>query len=276
MTIKELLIESSKKLKKFEFENPMLSARILLSSLLDKPKEYFVTHGDENINENIQIEFKQNIEKLISGIPIQYITNKQEFMGLNFFVDKNVLIPRQDTEILVQEVIDICKNINKEKIKILDLCTGSGAIAVSIAKYVHNAEVYASDISPQALKVANINSKNNDVFIKFIESNLFKKINERFDIIVSNPPYIKTNVIPMLDENVQNEPKLALDGGIDGLHFYRKIIEQCNKYLNENGIVCLEIGYDQKEDVIKIASNYFKQIYSKKDLAGNDRIVVAK
>lgn len=197
-------------------------------------------------------------------------------MKLNFTVNKNVLIPRQDTEILVQEAIDLCK---KNKCKtIFDLCTGSGAIAISISKAISNAEVYAGDISKDALEVAKYNNKNLNANVHFIETDMFKNINQKFDIIVSNPPYIKTDVINMLDKEVQKEPIIALDGGEDGLFFYKEIINNAYKYLKEDGYLCLEIGYDQREEVIDLIkkTNSYKDIYSKKDLAGLDRIIVCK
>ena len=203
----------------------------------------------------------------------------QEFMKMNFLVNDKVLIPRPDTEVLVEEVIKLSKKFAKPKI--LDLCTGSGAIAVSLAKYVNSAEIYASDISKEALDVAKINAKKNEVEnkITFIESDLFMQIpKNKFDIIVSNPPYIRKDVIEDLDEEVKKEPIIALDGGTDGLDFYRKIAKDAYDYLKYNSYLCFEIGYDQKIDVIEILENEKKytNIYSKKDLYENDRIIIAK
>ena len=173
------------------------------------------------------------------------------------------------------------KNFERGKCKkILDLCTGSGAIGVSLAKYIKKSEITASDISEKALKIARKNVENNDVEnqMNFIKSDLFEKICDKYDIIVSNPPYIKTDVIETLDKEVQKEPHIALDGGKDGLKFYKKIIKQSYEYLKYDGFLCLEIGYDQKDEIINLIENEGKytQIYSKKDLYGNDRIVVAK
>ena len=200
-------------------------------------------------------------------------------MKLNFYVDKDVLIPRADTEILVEEVIKLAKKVGAKKI--LDLCTGSGAIAVSLAKYINKSEITATDISNEALRIAKLNAKNNNVEdrITFISSDLFQNVpEEKYDIIVSNPPYIKTKDIKTLNKDVQKEPKLALDGGIDGLDFYRKITKKADEYLKFGGFLCFEIGFDQKEDVIKLIEEQgkFKSTYSKKDLCDNDRIVITK
>ena len=200
-------------------------------------------------------------------------------MKLNFFVDKNVLIPRQDTEILVEEVIKIAQKNNSKKI--LDLCTGSGAIAVSLAKYLPQSEITAIDISNEAIQIAKKNAITNNVEnqITFINSDMFTNLNEeKFDIIVSNPPYIKTDVINNLDNQVKNEPYIALDGGKDGLDFYKKIINESYAYLKCNGYLCLEIGFDQKIDVIELIENttQFKETYSKKDLYDNDRIIITQ
>ena len=212
------------------------------------------------------------------GIPIQYITNIQEFMKLDFYVDENVLIPQPDTEILVEEVIKYYKDTT---CKVLDLCTGSGAIGISIAKYIEDSNVMATDISNKALQIAKLNAEKNLVHKKmeFVESDLFENIvQNKFNVIVSNPPYIRTSEINKLDMQVQNEPHIALDGGNDGLFFYRIIAKNAYKFLEESGRLFLEIGYDQKDDVIQLlqSTNMYKNIYSKKDLGGNDRIIVAE
>ena len=210
---------------------------------------------------------------------MQHITHSQEFMKMDFFVDENVLIPRPDTEILVEETIKISKK--RTNPKILDLCTGSGAIAISIAKNVKDADIYAVDISEKALNIAKTNAKRLEVFdrIKFLKSDLFQNIEKtKFDIIVTNPPYIKKEDITYLSKEVQKEPLLALDGGVDGLDFYKKILNQSIDYLKFGSYICMEIGYDQKQDVLKIIQDIDKYVdtYSKKDLCGNDRIIVTK
>ena len=231
----------------------------------------------EALTKGMIILKSNNIEKIANGVPLQHITHTQEFMKMDFFVNENVLIPRPDTEILVEEVINLAKKIDNPKI--LDLCTGSGAIAISIAKNVPSAEVLAIDISEKALEVAKKNSQKLQAKVKFEKSNLFSNIGKmKFDIIVSNPPYIKKTDIKLLSNEVQKEPEIALDGGYDGLDFYRKISNQAIDYLKFGSYLCFEIGYDQKEDVTEIIKNtkHFNNTYCKKDLFGNDRVIVTK
>lgn len=279
MTIKEALDKGTIMLKGENLDSPKLKARLLLQDILEKPRQYLLVHDLEPISKNVQEKYFENVQKVKSGTPIEHITHIKEFMKLNFYVDENVLIPRQDTEVLVEEVINIAKKTNSKKI--LDLCTGSGAIAVSLAKYISEAEITAIDISSKALMVAKKNAKINEVEdkITFIKSDLFNQIkNQKFDIIVSNPPYIKKEDIKKLDKEVQKEPIIALDGGIDGLDFYKIIAKNSYFYLKYGGYLALEIGYDEKESVIDIIEkeNQYINTYSKKDLYGNDRIVVAK
>ena len=287
MSIKQELINAIKILKENNIEEPSLKARMILANILKQSKEYLLIHEEEELSLNDIKRYEEEIKKLASNVPIQYIINKQEFMGLNFYVDENVLIPQPDTEILVEEVINMCRNINcsepEKTIKVLDLCTGSGSIGVSIAKNIKKCEITLSDISYDALEIAQKNSaevtgdtQNNK--IKIIQSDLFEKIEEKFDIIVSNPPYIETKTIQTLDKEVQMEPIIALDGGEDGLDLYRRIIKEAYKYLYNNGILALEIGYNQKDRVINLLkeSNMYKEIYSKKDLSNIDRIIVCR
>ena len=236
-------------------EEPNRLSKIILKSLLKVDDIFLLINSEEYVAEDIQKQFKYNIELLNLGKPIQYIMHNQEFMKMNFYVDENVLIPQPDTEILVEEVINICSGLS---------C----------------AKVTMSDISENAVEIANKNAIKNEVKDRcsFINSDMFENINEKYDIIVSNPPYIKTEVINTLSKEVQNEPSLALDGGEDGLHFYRIIADNAWKYLNENGILALEIGYDQKDDVFNLVKDTgkYSDIYSKKDLSNNDRIIVGK
>ena len=279
MIISEAIKKGMIELKNGNVEEPKLKARLLMQCVLNKSRQYVIVNDMEQLDKAKEKQYLEEIKILKKGVPIEHITHQKEFMKLSFFVDKNVLIPRQDTEILVEEVIKIAKKINARKV--LDLCTGSGAIAVSLAKYLPQAEITAIDISNDALKIAKKNAISNNVQnqITFISSDMFTNLGEeKFDIIVSNPPYIKTNVIKNLDIQVQNEPYIALDGGKDGLDFYKKIINESYQYLKYSGYLCLEIGFDQKIDIIELIENTerFTGTYSKKDLFDNDRIIVAR
>ena len=279
MQIKEAMRKGMIKLKTNDVKEPNLKARLLMQYILNRPREYILVHDDKQLTLRQNVDYFKLIKKLIEGVPLQHITHQQEFMKLMFYVDENVLIPRPDTEVLVEEVIKLAKSINAKKI--LDLCTGSGAIAVSLAKYIEGSQITATDISRKALSIAKLNATNNNVEdrITFVSSDLFQNISEeKYDIIVSNPPYIKRKVIKTLDEEVKREPIIALDGGNDGLDFYKKIIGNAYQYLKYKGYLCLEIGYDQKDEVIDLINKEEKYIdtYSKKDLFDNDRIVITK
>lgn len=279
MTIRETMRKGMIMLKNNNITEPNLKARLIMQYVLNKPREYLLVYDKELVMLRQEVNYFKAIKKLCQGIPLQHITHRQEFMKMTFYVDENVLIPRPDTEVLVEEVIKIAKKTNAKKI--LDLCTGSGAIAISLAKYIEGINVTAVDISPRALNVAKINSRNNNVDekITFVESNLFKNLKkEKYDIIVSNPPYIKKEIIKKLDKEVQREPIIALDGGNDGLDFYRKIISSADEYLKFQGYLCLEIGYDQKEEVEEIVKKQGKYIdtYCKKDLCDNDRVIITR
>ena len=277
MTIKQAITKGMIMLKSNSVESPKLKARLLLQYVLDKPRQYIIVYDNKEIDKQQQWQYFVNIEKLTKGIPLQHITHRQEFMKMDFFVDENVLIPRSDTEILVEEVIKIAQKYNSPRI--LDLCTGSGAIAISLKKFVPNADITAVDISEKALEIAQKNAEKLEAKINFVKSNLFDKLdNKKFDIIVSNPPYIRKDEIKKLSEEVQKEPKIALDGGEDGLDFYRIIAEQAINYLKTGSFLCFEIGYNQKNDVIKIIEDEqnYKNTYCKKDLYGNDRIIITQ
>ena len=277
MTIKQAITKGMIMLKSNNVESPKLKARLLLQYVLDKPRQYIIVYDNKEIDKQQQWQYFVNIEKLTKGVPLQHITHRQEFMKMDFFVDENVLIPRPDTEILVEEVIKIAQKYNSPRI--LDLCTGSGAIAISLKKFVPNADITAVDISEKALEIAQKNAKKLETKINFLKSNLFDKLdNKKFDIIVSNPPYIRKDEIKKLSEEVQKEPKIALDGGEDGLDFYRIITEQAINYLKTGSFLCFEIGYNQKNDVIKIIEDKqnYKNTYCKKDLYGNDRIIITQ
>ncbi len=273
MTIKEAIKYGSDLLKENKIEDYSIKVKILISFITGIKKDILINYEDVEILDNKLEIYIYNLNKIIEGVPIQYITKKQEFMGLDFFVDENVLIPQPDTEILVEEVLKISKLYNK-KINILDLCTGSGAIAVSLAKYIKDVNIIATDISENAIEIAEKNAiKNNaENKIKFVVSDMFKNIENKFDIIVSNPPYIETKEIEKLSKEVKNEPIIALDGGNDGIKYYKIIADNYNKFLNIGGYLLLEIGYNQGESVSKL----FKNSEIKKDLSGNNRVILVK
>ncbi|MGO1042425.1 peptide chain release factor N(5)-glutamine methyltransferase [Clostridioides difficile] len=279
MTIKDIIIKYSEEFKDIS-DTPRLDTELLLQKALgDVDRLYIHLNLNKELTEEQKIKFIGFAEERINGRPIAYIVEKREFMGLDFFVKEGVLIPRPDTETLVEEIIEICKD--RKNVSILDIGTGSGAITVSLAKYIENSKVMSFDISEIALEIGKKNAIINEVDkkIEYIKSDLFTVLNDsdiKFDIIVSNPPYIKKRDIETLHIQVKDyEPYNALEGGEDGLDFYRKITEQGKKYLNECGILAYEVGHNQAEDVINIMkSNGYKQIYTKKDIQGIDRVVI--
>ena len=284
MNIEQALNFGKQELNKNEIEDSLLKVRILLTDILKQSKEYLVINNTKELSLQEEKEFKEKIEKLKSGYPIQYITNKQFFRNCEFYVDENVLIPQPDTEILVEEAIKILKekNFQKNKINILDLCTGSGAIIVSLGKELEKISekynFYGTDISEKAIEIAQKNANSNNVNVKFYLGDLFESINvnEKFDLIVSNPPYIETDVIKTLSLEVQKEPIIALDGGITGLDFYKRIAKESKKVLTTKGYLIVEIGYNQMEAVCSILKNEnFKIVSRVKDYANNDRVIVA-
>ncbi len=270
MIVKEILVNAKQRLRENGIDER--EARLLLAYALNVKSEELVKY--EEIDEPSYEIFKDALEKRCNHIPFQYIVGHQEFMKLDFKVNENVLIPRSDTEILVEEAIKLYKD---KEVHILDMCTGSGCIAISLAKYLDGAIVTGVDISKEALSIAKENALLNQVKVDFIESNLFESINDKFDVIVSNPPYIKKDVIANVDKEVkEHEPILALDGGEDGLAFYKKIIEEAKNHLKENGYLLFEIGFDQANDVKEILENNdYRKIRIIKDYSGNDRVVVA-
>ena len=278
MKIKELIEYGKNTLNKNEVQDSSIISRILAEYILNFNRQEIIANLDKEVKEEQRVRYYLALIEIIQGMPIQYITNKQEFMKLDFYVDENVLIPQPDTEILVEKAIEEAKKI--ENVEILDMCTGSGCIGISIAKNIENAKVTLVDISKYAIEIAKKNALRNKVEsqLTFIQSNMFEKVEKNFDIIVSNPPYIKTDVIPKLDKQVQNDPHIALDGGKDGLKFYKIIIEEAQKYLKENGKLILEIGYDQKEELENLIkqSGQYKKIEVIKDLSQNDRVIIVK
>ena len=284
MNIEQALNFGKQELNKNEIEDSLLKVRILLTDILKQSKEYLVINNTKELSSQEEKEFKEKIEKLKLGYPIQYITNKQFFRNCEFYVDKNVLIPQPDSEILVEEAIKILKEktFQKNKINILDLCTGSGAIIVSLGKELEKISekynFYGTDISEKAIEIAQKNANSNNVNVKFYLGDLFESINvnEKFDLIVSNPPYIETDVIKTLSLEVQKEPIIALDGGITGLDFYKRVAKESKNFLTTKGYLILEIGYNQMEAVCSILKNEnFKIVSRVKDYANNDRVIVA-
>ena len=254
-------------------------SKLLLMSILNVNETYLIINDENDVPIEKEQEFIKAVEKINIGYPVQYITNSQQFYGLDFYVDENVLIPQPDTEVLVENVIKIA-NRNENIKSILDICTGSGAVGISLAKFIKNVQVDLTDISTDALAIANKNAIANCVSKKcsFIKSDMFDNLNKKYDIIVSNPPYIETDVIKQLPKEVQNEPLIALDGGKDGLYFYKKIANEAYKFLNSNGFLALEIGFNQKDAVIRILeqTGEYKDIYCLKDFGKNDRVIIAQ
>lgn len=275
------MVEINKLLKKSTID--IKESILILSKLLNVDKSYIFTYGDREVDDSIGEEFLGLIKKRSEGYPIHYILEKREFMALDFYLEEGVLIPRPDTEILVEYIIEYAKReYNDKKINILDLGFGSGAISLSLAYYLKNAFVHGIDISNMAYKVAN---KNKEVLnisnAKLHQGDLFSALDEReytefFTIITSNPPYIRRDVIDTLETQVKDfEPRLALDGGSDGLDFYKEITPKSREFLKDNGLLIYEIGYDQGEDVKNIlAFNGFKEVSIIKDLQGHDRVVL--
>lgn len=269
----QLLLDAAERLKEAEIADADIDAWYLLELVTGMSRaSYFLEKYNRPSDEEIR-KYEELLEKRISHIPLQHITGRQEFMGIDFIVSEDVLCPRQDTETLVESVLEYTSGR-----KVLDVCTGSGCIAVALMKIGNAACCDAVDLSEAALDIAKQNAELNDVSINFIKSDMFEKIDGKYDIIVSNPPYIRPDVIETLMPEVrEHEPLMALDGGSDGLDFYRIIAAQSKEHLEENGILAVEIGYDQWEDVSELfRQNGFRDIVRIKDLSQNDRVVMCK
>ena len=252
MTLWEALKTGEKYLEEREIPDAALDAWYLLEDILKKEhgekvnRAWFLMNRQEEIGERLHTAYRQGLEQRGTHVPLQYITGEQEFMGIPFFVNKKVLIPRQDTEILVEEVMKAAR----PGMKLLDMCTGSGCIAISLVKLVPGMKAVASDLSGEALETAGENARRQEAEITFVQGNLFESVKGQFDIIVSNPPYIPSAEIEELMEEVRLfEPRTALDGREDGLYFYRKITEESSGYLKEGGWLMFEIGCSQGEQV---------------------------
>ncbi len=265
-------------LKNAGIENFNIDVNAALKAFLGADDIFIAANRDYKLNEEIKQKFINFVNLRKENMPLAYILNQKEFMSLNFYVDKSTLIPRPDTEILVEEVIKRCEN--RQNIKILDLCTGSGAIGISLAKYIENSSVLCVDKFCETLAVAEKNAKSNGVYgkVKLLKCDVLTEleyIGEKFDIVVSNPPYIASGEVLKLEKNVKDfEPLSALDGGCDGLIFYKKIIEEIDLLLKKDGLLAFEIGYDQKKAVTSLMKDKFYDICAKCDLSGNDRVIL--
>ena len=277
MTVKEALETASRKLKENNIENPINEAKYLLKYLLKKDDVFFITDLNYELTDEEINEYEQLVNKRCAHVPFGYITGIKEFMGLDFHVDRETLSPRPETEIIVEYMIEHFKGITLD---ILEIGVGSGCISISTAKYLENVNILGVDINEKALSIANKNIEyhNVDDRVKFIRSDIYENVEGKFDVIISNPPYIRKDIIETLEDDVKKyEPILALDGGEDGLYFYREIIKNASKYLNESGHIIFEIGYDQGEQVKDLLiQNNFTNIEIINDLAGFDRTVVGK
>ena len=251
-------------------------ARFLLMYILDESPQLFSNNLSEQMSKENEDKYFSLIEKHIKeDVPLSHLVGFEYFYDRKYKVTKDVLSPRMETEELIYKVIEYVKTSNKNKFKILDLCTGSGIIAITLKKELEqvSVDVIASDISEEAIEVAKENAQSHNATIKFIKSDIFNDIDDKFDIIVSNPPYIdRKDEVTMQDNVLKYDPHLALFAEEEGMYFYRKIIEQANDYLNENGVMFFEIGYDQKDKIIKLAdmNGYSAEVY--KDINGRDRM----
>lgn len=271
-TYNELLQTAKEILRHKEIIDADIDAWYLLSHVFNISRTAFLLKGSEAAPDAQSAEYLRLVRARAEHIPLQHLTGTQEFMGLEFVVNEDVLIPRQDTESLVEEVLKVCSGKS-----VLDMCTGSGCIIVSLAKLGELKKATGVDISVQALKVAIENAYNNKVEIEYLQSNLFDRVEGSFDIVVSNPPYIPTEEIRNLMPEVRDhEPVLALDGSSDGLEFYRLIAADAIKHLNHKGYIFFEIGHDQGKAVTELLMEEgYAEIVVKKDLSGHDRVVSA-
>lgn len=260
-------------LNKSGFDEAESDSRLIFEYIAGIDRVKLTLEGDRELEPGVEEKLKAALDMRLTHMPVQYITGYQNFMGLEFMVSKDVLIPRMDTEILVEEVL----RLGLSNVRVLDICTGSGCILLSILKYVYGSSGVGVDISDGALGVAEANSEALGIDATFIKSDMFENIpkDERFDIVVSNPPYIRSDVIGTLMSEVKDyEPLLALDGSEDGLKFYRIIADEASEYLNNGGMLFLEIGYDQGAEVSALLSAAgFMDVEVIKDLSGLDRVV---
>lgn len=295
LLVKEMLTMGEKQLMDSDIADATRDCKILYCYMMDIPFSKIILEYQEVLQDRLCDKYFELIDRRSKGEPVQYIMGSQEFMGLEFIVNENVLIPRQDTETLVEDALEIINtgtlrgeymDVKRKEWDILDLCTGSGAIGVSLARIANKVNVTCSDISEGAIKVAKENAQKHGVAksVKFEQGDLFKPFSkhfrkQKFDMIISNPPYIKSSIIPTLQKEVcEHEPLSALDGGESGLDFYEKIVSGVGSHLRKSGVLLLEIGHDQGEAVSGLLSRNgeFTSIRVLKDLANRDRIVFAK
>ena len=271
MQYQELYRMGKDRLTEAKVPEAELDARLLLEEVCGTDRNDLLVHGDKEMPPEQRDRYVEYIQRRQKREPLQQITGYQEFMGLRFKVTPDVLIPRQDTETLVEEVMRYLH----DGMHILDMCTGSGCILLSLLKYSNDCEGTGCDISEKALKVAEENAEMLSLNASFVQSNLFENISGKYEFIVSNPPYIPTGVIPTLMEEVRDhEPVSALDGREDGLYFYREIVEKAGEYLYPGGMLFFEIGYDQAEKVSSLMQEAgYQEVTVCKDLAGLDRVV---
>lgn len=275
MKIKEALIEGRVFLKNLEYTDPIYETRKILGEILERDLSYLVSHDNEELPASVEKKYFDILKKRKEGLPLQYILGREDFYGRTFTVLEGVLIPRQDTEISVEVILKILKenNINK----MLEIGCGTGIVSITVdLESKRKMDITALDISSYAINNTTINKKKLKSNIKIFKSDLFDKVSGKFDLIYSNPPYIKSSEIENLQLEVKDhEPRLALDGGIDGLYFYREIIKEAPNYLNNNGFLVFEIGYDEAEDISQIMEkNFDTKIY--KDLNNLDRVIVGQ
>lgn len=273
MKIIEALIEGRKYLEELEYTSPIYETRKILSDLLNKDLSYLIAHDRDELDEYIEREYFEILKKREMGIPLQYILGKEDFYGRTFKVLDGVLIPRQETEISVEKLLEIIKN-NEVK-NMLEIGCGSGIVSITIDLET-DISVTCVDISSFAIENTKINKKLHNSNINILKSDLFENVKGKFDLIYSNPPYIKTDEIDKLQIEVREyEPRLALDGGSDGLIFYRKIIEKAPNYLRKGGFLVFEIGHDEANDIFKLMEKNFKvEVF--KDLNSLDRVILGQ
>ncbi len=277
MKIKELLEKGAKFLKDNKIETPITDSQLILSNLLGVPRWKLITEKDKEIPEEIVNNYFELLEKRAEGYPVAYLIKKKEFFGLSFYVEEGVLVPRPETEILVEEVL---KRIpDNRKVIGLEIGVGSGAIIVSLLKNKPNLKMYGVDISEKALKITEKNAKIHNVIdrITLLKSNLFENVpNIKFDFIVSNPPYLSEEEYEMVQKEVKKEPKKALVYKEKGSEIYKEIVHQGKKYLKENGFFAFEIGYKQGKIVKDILEKNGFKVTVIKDLQNLDRVIIGE